>query len=342
MFENLTPFAAAWRPSMNLNDEDVASVAVAATYNMPSPTLSSPTPLSISDEQVPLPTADEYNGAPGASSLKWEGQGLGMRPGTDIYVNGHAWAPRGAAVGHVLASVQVGPCRLDAAVFGERSWKLGVNGYVPSSPEPFERMPLLYERCFGGTLPGASGYTALASDHNPVGRGIHAEPEHEPLPNIEDPLALLSSPGDRPLPRGFGPVARSWLPRRAFAGTYDESWVQERAPLWPRDIDARFFHAAAPGLQATTHLGGATPVHLIGLHPDGPIRFELPSPRLIAKFYMRDVVKRVILALDALMLEPDILRLTAIWQASVVARPGVLAVENIIVRTLEPWEVLDP
>ena len=74
----------------------------------------------------------------------------------------------------------------------------------------------------------------------------------------------VRSPRDRPLPRGFGPVARHWLPRRALGGSYDAAWVEARVPLWPADVDPRFFMAAPEPLQATRHLVGGELLVVLG------------------------------------------------------------------------------
>lgn len=323
---------------MSLDDDDLAMVVVAARHDMPVPGRSSTDPCPISAEQLPVPVGDEYNGEPGASSLKWEGQGGSTRPGTDVYVSGHGWAPGGRPTSRISVGARVGSCQRSAVVFGERFWKQGLSGTVPSSPYPFERIPLLYERCFGGSVDGARGRTATIIDHNPVGRGIHPDPGQHPLPNIEDPHQLITSPADRPMPQGFGPVARGWLPRRAFAGSYTQTWVDTRAPLWPPDLDPRFFLAASAGLQAVPHLRGGEPVVLVGMHPDGPIRFALPKLHMVAKFDLGDRVLRRMLVLDAVMLEPEELCVTTIWRASAVVRPTMLAVQSTSLRVLEPWE----
>ncbi|WP_106391006.1 DUF2169 domain-containing protein [Enhygromyxa salina] len=112
--------------------------------------------------------------------------------------------------------------------------------------------------------------------HNPVGEGLvpsFTSAVDRALPNIEDPNQLIQSPSDLPIPAGFGPIARHWGPRRVFAGTYDDAWATKHAPLWPADLDERFFRAASPGLQAPEHLVGGEPVRLVGLHPDGAIEF---------------------------------------------------------------------
>lgn len=313
-------------------------VVAAARYTMPPPGAMVLQPLVISEEQQPVPLGDEHNGEPGQSSLRWEGQGVCMRPGTDVYLSGHAWAPRGQLATRVLVSVGVGPCRREATVFGDRRW--GVSG--ASAPVAFEKIPLVYERCFGGLVEGARGSTAKAIERNPVGRGIYVDPDGQLLPNIEDPQRLIASPQHKPPPQGFGPIARHWMPRRGLAGTYDQAWVENRAPLWPPDFDPMFFLAASPGLQAVPHLRGGEDVALVGVHPDGPLRFTLPPLRLVAKFRFADKVVRRMLVLDALMLEPDVLGVTLIFRASVVVAPTMLALESTTLRLLEDWEELAP
>ena len=317
-------------------------VVVAARYNMPRPGFLVPENLAASDEQIPVPLGDVYNGEPGKSSLKWEGQGVCTRPGTDVYVSGHAWAPRGKKVGQVPVSVRVGTCQRIAVVFGDRRWNYGLIGRRFSAPVPFEKIPLIYERCFGGFIEGTRGKKAEAIDRNPVGRGIYTQPKDQLLPNIEDPNHLISGPKQMPLPQGFGPIARGWTPRRSLAGTYDQTWINRRAPLWPLDLDPRFFLAASPGLYAVPYLRGGEEVTLIGVHPDGPIRFRLPQPRLVAKFRLVDRVERHAPVIDAVMLEPDSLNVTLILRTSVVACPTMLAVQTTSLRLLEDWEELPP
>src|SRR5690606_24551488 len=215
---------------------------VSARFTMPLPIRGTATEPAIADEQHPVPLADEYTGEPGTSSLRVEGQGTHLRPGTDVYLEGHAWAPGGQPCERSVVGVSVGPCQRGAVVFGERVWREGVMGAALSRPVPFTSIPLVYERCFGGSPAGASGRVALVSEHNPVGRGLFAREREaigQLLPNLEDPQAPITSFADRPLPVGFGPIARHWRPRREYGGTYDEIWEQNRAPLWPKDVDPR-------------------------------------------------------------------------------------------------------
>ena len=316
-------------------------LVVAGTFDVPPPGSAVPEQLAPHCTQLPVPLADVYNGVPGASSLKWEGQGGFGRPGTDIYLSGHACAVGGHPVTSVTVNVRIGACSRDAVVFGDRRWRRGVVETIASAPVPFERLPLTYERSFGGFVDEGSARDRKAADRNPVGLGLYTggpAARDRALPNIEDPRALIGSSHDRPLPIGFGPVARSWMPRRSLAGSFTTEWVAERAPLWPRDVDPNFFVAASPGLHATPRLTGGEAVELVGLHPDGVMRFALPTHRLVARFDAAGRSLRRQLVLDTIMFDTDALTVTLIWRASVVAVPGVLSVHAVVVRELEDWE----
>jgi len=337
---DLTSMSAVVLPSQGFDDRPLVVVVVAGRFTMP--VRGSTAEPTLTEEQPPVPLADEHWGEPGASSLRIEGQGTHVRPGTDIYLEGHAWAPGGRPCERAVVGVAVGPCQRGAVVFGDRMWTEGLMGATPSRPRPFTSMPLVYERCFGGQVERASGAVARASEYNPVGRGLFARERDaigQPLPNLEDPRALIASVSDRPLPAGFGPIARHWRPRRDFGGTYDEAWQQTRAPLWPKDVDPRIMCAAAPGLVARPLLEGGEEVRLAGVHPDGPIGFRLPSVVVQAKLEGRHGRQRYRMRLDAVWLRPDEGCFTLIWRTAASAEPDPLAIERIVVRRLEPWEV---
>lgn len=262
-----------------------------------------------------------------------------MRPCTDIYLEGRAWAPQGRAVTRSTVSLTVGRCQKTAVVFGDRVWKRGLLGLSPSAPQPFTAIPLGYEHCFGGWPEHPDRSTLEAAEHNPVGRGLYgneSDAKDHPLPNIEDPAAVLGGVLDRPRPCGFGPIARHWRPRRTLAGTYEKRWLAERAPLWPPDLDEAFFSAAAPGLQAFPYLQGGELVQLGGVSPDGTYEFLLPQCRLQARFELQRNQVWKQLVLDTVLLEPEQSSFTLYWRTYLVADP--LVVGTVAVRVLESWE----
>src|SRR5688572_6835499 len=63
----------------------------------------------------------------------------------EVLVAGHAHPPTRPAP-QCAVRVQAGPVDKTVYVFGDRRWK----GDRPTEPEPFERMPLTWDRAYGG------------------------------------------------------------------------------------------------------------------------------------------------------------------------------------------------
>lgn len=335
MIDNQTPFEACCWPTSSLANDDLAVVVVSGRFDLPLPTKPPPERLVPCAVQQPPRVEDVYWGDPVESSLRYEGQAVPERPGTDVHVHGHACAPGGVPTGRVDVGVRVGPITRAAAVFGERIWTEGAFGWQPTTPVPFDRMPLSYERCFGGRTDAARGSAAGAGGRNPVGRGLFESAraaKRQRLPNVEDPSRLLRSPADRPAPQGFGPIPRHWAPRHHYAGTYDEVWVRTRAPLWPDDVRPQLLSAATPGMCAIPYLTGGEPVALVGMHPDGPIRFTLPSFAMRAEFRLRSNTVERAMVLDEVLLEPDEGVVTLTWRANAPVVPDMGVLRAVTVR----------
>lgn len=218
--KNLTRFAAVDLPSVDRHGFGLLVVCVSGRFALPPPGRTTDTALQLTEAQTPPTMEDVYWGEPGSSSLKYEGQSCYVRPGTDITMNGNAWARLGRPAIAVPVSLQVGTCHQRLAVIGDRYWRRGTfQGAHISRPEPFASLPLVYERAFGGT-PAVD----LSEPRNPVGRGLYRnlkEAMDRPLPNIESSEHLIRDLKDHPPPIGVGPIARNWQPRLSFAGTYD-------------------------------------------------------------------------------------------------------------------------
>jgi uncharacterized protein YjbI with pentapeptide repeats len=200
----------------------------------------------------------------------------------EMLVAGDCCAPGGQPVRSAEVEARVGSIQKRLAVFGQRYWipNPGTETYRMSEPTPFSQTPIVYERAFGGP-------NCLS---NPLGLG--AEPvldasgvAYRPLPNIEDPKRLLSAVTDTREPAGFGPYDVSWPQRQAKAGTYDDAWLKERWPYFPRDFDWSFFNAAPPDqwLRAPEDkpfFRGDESVEVSLMHPDRPrIKAQLPGVR---------------------------------------------------------------
>ncbi|MBT1072760.1 DUF2169 family type VI secretion system accessory protein [Pelotalea chapellei] len=314
---NNSPFSAAPFFLMDKNGAETLLIVVKGTWS-----IGSDGTLTIADEQIPILSEPVYSGEPGQSSLIYDTDVVLEKPGTDCVLIGHAWPPLSGAP-HVDVTFSVGPVKKQARVFGDRKWmKSGTGAASISRVTPFEKIPLCWERAFGG----ADTNPPDPADHqycleNPVGRGIMTGTskitiDGQLLPNIENPADLIQSPDQRPKPTGFGMIAPYWQPRAGFAGTYDENWRRTLNPLPPADLDPRFYSSAAPGLCTPQHLTGTEQVLVEGASRNGVLRFELPGATPRASVRLRQREDDIPLRLDTVIVEPDEARLVLIWRGT--------------------------
>jgi len=318
-FENETPFGAVMMPSSDREGVDLLLIVVAAQFELPEPGTKD-LGLRSSDTQNLPPMVEEYVGEPGQSSIRRDGQSSYTKPATDIHVCGDAWAPHGQPVTDMIVNIRVGSCGVDLRVTGDRIWERAAMSARPSNPAPFVKMPLIWERAYGGVAKSSTVQRPAFEPRNPIGCGLETDQQHaigQPLPNIEHPRQPLGQIADRPQPVGVGPTGRHWQPRLHYAGTYDEAWKRERAPLWPLDFDERFFCSAPSYLQASPHLVGGEAVVLRGLHADGPMEFRLPVLRFTSRSRFIGHTEERNLVFDGVLIETDAHRLTMYYRASV-------------------------
>lgn len=291
----------------------------------------------LSSEQVPVfPIAQPY-GEFGESSLIYESDLLGVKPCTDVLVNGSAWAPRGKPTDMVDVKVSIGPITKQLRVFGDRFWKRGVlREATMTSPQPFELEPIIYEKSYGGwdrTSPERADHRL--ESRNPVGTGFATQAENcigKRLPNIEYPDQLIVSWRDRPAPAALNAIDCSWSPRRELAGTYDEKWRQTRFPLWAEDFDPHYNNCAPVDQQVQGFLKGGEAIELINLSANGRVAFQLP--RIILRFRTRFGIKRVEhqSQLCTVIIEPSVPRVIMVWQTSLVCNGQMDELDETAVR----------
>jgi hypothetical protein len=325
--DNRTPFAAERGWVRDRDGAEVWLVAIKCTFDV-RPDGST----EVSSEQPEVLRVPEHSGEPGASSLKYEADLVLTKVTTDILVIGHAYAPKGKPTDAIDVGFRVGPVAKSLRVFGDRVWRSS----SPSAPRPFVKMPIVYERAYGGVDRKSKNPERDWEWRNPVGTGFAVAKTNidgVALPNIEDPSHLIHSWNDRPAPAGFGPVAGHWQPRIALAGTYDDKWIKERQPLLPNDFRERYHQCAPADQQAPEFLRGGELVALHGLTSSGDVKFLLPPifPRLETRFYTGEREIHLPPKLHTVIVEPDFPRVSLVWHSALPCHFKVQKLERTIV-----------
>ncbi|MFL5350008.1 MAG: DUF2169 domain-containing protein [Hyalangium sp.] len=327
--ENQTPFAL---ELLALADEELRPLlvpVVKATYAIHGDG------LKLAEEQVPVHVAGVPWGKPEDSSYRYEPECAFIKPATDVVLVGHAWAPS-QNTRESLVSLRVGPVEKSVRVFGDRIWNKRLGFISMTRPQPFERIPLVYERAFGGwdrSDPDPSLHTF--EPRNPVGVGFRSSfrsfEEDLHLPNLEDPHHPLERFGQRVSPAGFGFLSPHWQPRAAFAGTYDETWDKTRKPLLPKDFDRRFFNAASPSLVAPGYLLGNEPVAITNASRKGPLSFSLPiraAPSVTVELSgAEDSLPEM--RLDTVIIDTDAEQVLLLWRGQVALSESIHDVRTV-------------
>jgi hypothetical protein len=325
--DNRTPFAAERGWVRERDGAELWLVAIKCTFDV-RPDGST----EVSSEQPEVLRVPEHFGEPGASSLKYEADLVLAKVTTDVLVVGHAHAPKGKPTDAMDVGFRVGPVAKSLRVFGDRVWRSS----SPSAPHPFVKMPIVYERAYGGTDHKSKTPERDWEWRNPVGTGFavaKANIDGMALPNIEDAAHLIRSWNDRPAPAGFGPIAGHWQPRIPLAGTYDDKWMKERQPLLPEDFQERYYQCAPADQQSPEFLRGGEPVVLHGLTPSGDLKFLLPRvfPRLETRFYTGERELHQPPRLHTVIIEPDFPRVSLVWHSALPCHFKVQKLERTIV-----------
>jgi hypothetical protein len=291
---------------------------------------------TLAQEQEPLVYADVHYGDPAETSMKYECDFARFKPQADIIVNGHAYSPTGKPVEAVDVALEVGTLKKQIRVVGDRHWHKRLFGFRVSAPTPFIKMPLVYERAFGGSdhsheQPQNHG-TEL---RNPLGVGFCKNSDAKiikgtPLPNLEHLDYPIRKWSDTPPPIGFGILGRNWEPRIKHAGTYDEQWQNERFPFLPEDFADLYFQSA-PSDQQLPYLKGGEVVRCINMTPEGRFEFTVPTVEFSVEFQFQDREERVDPNLDTLIIEPDQQRLLLVWRAAIPVGPKLHALREVYV-----------
>ncbi len=307
--ENLTPYAVdrAWGRDKDGVHEWI--VAVKGTFD-----IKPDGRIVLADEQAPTLMVPEYSGEPGTSSLRYEADVVGSKPTTDILLNGTAYAPMGKPSTEFIVSMRVGETYKQIKVLGNRRWESGIMGAQRSELEPVAKVPIAYERAYGGfDQSDPDPRKQKWEPRNPVGCGLVFKVDN-PLPNFE-PVS-----GSKASPVGFGPIDSFWTPRRELQGTYDDAWQKSRSPLLPNDWDPRSLLCSPEDQRPGKHLRGGELVELENLTPNGKLTFTLPKVYLRYRTLLDGQTIEHQGFLSSVIIEPDHPRVLMVWQSTLSVR----------------------
>jgi hypothetical protein len=276
--------------------------------------------LKLADEQPPPILAPEHRGEPAATSLRVDSDLLALKPTTDVLLDASAHAPKAKATATVPVTLRIGPLEKTLLVHGTRVYYRGIVGLTTSAPRPFTTRPLHYELAYGGTDTSHADPRKHRIDaRNPVGKGFSVDAarlEGQEAHAIEYPSGDPAKLG----PAGFGPIDRSWAPRRELAGTYDASWEQKKRPLLPDDYDERFALGAPGDQRLPGYLRGGEQLDLVNMTPDGALRFRLPKLALQFATFFGHRREDHGGNLATVLVEPDKMRIALTWQTALLVR----------------------
>ncbi|WP_156041475.1 DUF2169 family type VI secretion system accessory protein, partial [Chondromyces apiculatus] len=248
-------------------------------------------------EPEPIVTAEVHHGGSPVRSVLATSDLAPFLPRADVVLTGHAHAPEGRSVGRqvVRLSVYREQALLDKTLFvhGDRT---------SGEPAPFQSMPLVYERAFGG----------IGWADNPLGVGSNPQGQAARPPNIEVPR----KPG---VTGGFGPISRAWLARRRLVSALDRKVLEAPIVELPETFDWTYYQAA-PLDQRVPYLVGDEWIELEGMHPVlQSVQSCLPGAFAEARLSVdgHPGSGQVVFRADTLRIDADQGRCSVVWRAVV-------------------------
>ncbi len=289
---------AAWTVPWRLQGKHSLTVVVKATCDIPGDGRA-----ATVRRDTDAPRGDVFNLGDPAATLIYPSDNALLKHRADITLVGHAYAPSGRASRSTVCfrfGSGANSFERTISVFGPREWR----AQTPSPPQLFRRIPLIYERAFGG----------LGFKRNPVGVGYGDGHRAHFLPSLEDPALLLQTPSDHRRPACTAPISPTWERRWRRVGRTSRGRLEEKWDALPDDFNWEFFQCA-PQAQQLDYLSGDEPFEVLGVRPgDAPLTGQLPAMRAICTATSARGVGAVALNLDTVLIDADTMTLHILWR----------------------------
>jgi len=192
------------------------------------------------------------------------------------------------------ATVRLGVAA-DRALLDKTLYVYGDRTGPAAGPAPYLRMPISYDRAYGGP----------SVPENPVGTGAERGSK---VPNIV-------VPGNDGRPGGFGPIAQTWSARRHLLGSIDPATLHAQMPEVPGGFDCRYFNPA-PLDQQVERLRGDEWIVLDGMHPAHTrVQTRLPAARARAERYAAGTANVAVdMRADMLLIDAENMICSVVWR----------------------------
>lgn len=304
MFINYTPF-----PGISFDNFDVkrmlnTTTVVRGKFKFHTTEKTGEWELRPDPDQGELFDEDMYYDDDLTQSVQFESDFAPFKPKTDVIFNGYAYAPDNQPQKQWQCGIKVeqGEDSLLAKVLnvtGKREWeKVPALGWRLNTPKPALKVSLRASNAYGGNYeedapdkPDEKKWKNRYSE-NPAGCGfLHKKDKTkiQKAPQIEYQDDPINSTHDNHKPAGFGWVFRHSTSRLKKAGSYDDKWLENDHPFYPKDFKDAHYQGAPEDQQIEGYLKGNEKISLVYLLPNNRMQsFTLPDYKLLFQYRMKD------------------------------------------------------
>lgn len=311
-----------------------ASIVVKASYAFPQHNNERARPA---EQQEEILLSDVFAAEPGLSAPLFESDLAPHKPRCDVLVHANAYTENSKPETELIVAFKLGACEKRILVTGKRIWKKGILGLTPSKTEKFTRIPINYGLAFGGQWSNDNPTDSICYNTNPIGCGFAKgkfvkQLLGSNLPNLNEHNRFVNDYSGNYCPMSFGPIGRSWQPRLAYAGTYNEHWKENIFPLPPADLNDLYYQSA-PADQQIDYPKGGELLSLWNLHPTRPlIQFPLPQLTLPIHLVTRDNKTHLLASVvDTLQIDCEKEQLHICWRTRFPIRRSLREIEAVVV-----------
>jgi hypothetical protein len=253
----------------------------------------------------------------------------------EVFLHAACHAPGGHAVREAGVALRVGSVQRELRVVGDRVWVGRGPAATIGPPEPFVRMPLTYERAFGGSAEIRIDPDSVFPVFDPLnqrGKGFDPDeylagcaaafecapgfpvvaPGARALPNLEDPARPIRAWSDRPPPACWAAIPMDvGFMTRAIAARLER---YGGAPSRAQQAQAAYFRAH-PDWTLDVLPRARSEVRLEGASASGRLSFALPALRVVADYEIGSRQGVLELSPQALVILPEVTRFCLIYRA---------------------------